>query len=772
MSKNTQIGELINYISVNGSGDIVMTGNLIMPGGAQAATQTYVTTAISNLVASSPATLDTLNELATALGNDANFATTVATSIGTKQAQLNGTGFVKVTGTTVSYDNSTYLTSFDASSAYVPYTGATGYVNLGTNDISAGHFNATGDGGGGVLNLFKATSRTVGGSDAANTISIWADGTAIGFNDWVDGNTRTAKFSVASITNNATRTYTLPNANGTIALTSNLSSYLPLSGGTLTGPLTLPASGYIDNLASLKYAAYSWASYNTSTGAISFQNATAGGLNINAGAVTITGSLTTSNISLSGSNSPYAGSGIIYSPTGNHLFLGPNGQWSSQYFGQKTDGTFYVNGGAAYFSSTVNTTDSFFSTKTSGRSFGNDSYATNFGWISMYGTTQGIQLGFEGTTGGQLITGAAANYGILVGKAGLAISANNGGANHLNITSAGVVTFTGNVFSNDLTAGSSTYRTTIQGASSGASVRFGTLATNDSLGKIGTYSSAFNIDSNNGPISFQFASVEKAYLSSTGTFKAVQYRIAPNGIDNVYFIVDSDQTYTGQLSIQAGGGSAGYGGTLMVYGHSHTSRAGYVSAGISSGSNGKFTVMTAGNGSGSDIFTVNTSGNVVASGSITSQGINYSNNKSYHEDTASFGSNGLWQQSLGGTRYNGYNGYSVVHIKTDIRHDSARMISFNIRGFWYGPQSIDTDIQFYCYSGTGTLYGFGVYEKAETSWDYGGYYSSDDYVVLWVSGLNNYAGFSLNANNTSLIQHSGIINISAWTKANTTSAQY
>ena len=46
------------------------------------ATETYVGTAISNLVDSAPTTLDTLNELAAALGDDANFATTVATNIG------------------------------------------------------------------------------------------------------------------------------------------------------------------------------------------------------------------------------------------------------------------------------------------------------------------------------------------------------------------------------------------------------------------------------------------------------------------------------------------------------------------------------------------------------------------------------------------------------------------------------------------------------------------------------------------------------------------
>lgn len=45
------------------------------------AAKTYIDTAVANLVASSPAALDTLNELAAALGNDANFATTVNNAI-------------------------------------------------------------------------------------------------------------------------------------------------------------------------------------------------------------------------------------------------------------------------------------------------------------------------------------------------------------------------------------------------------------------------------------------------------------------------------------------------------------------------------------------------------------------------------------------------------------------------------------------------------------------------------------------------------------------
>lgn len=50
----------------------------------QIANTAFVSTAISNLVASSPAALDTLNELAAALGNDANFSTTITNTLALK----------------------------------------------------------------------------------------------------------------------------------------------------------------------------------------------------------------------------------------------------------------------------------------------------------------------------------------------------------------------------------------------------------------------------------------------------------------------------------------------------------------------------------------------------------------------------------------------------------------------------------------------------------------------------------------------------------------
>jgi hypothetical protein len=63
---------------------------------ANYALKSYVDTSISNLVASAPATLDTLNELALALGSDANFSTSISTLIGTKEPGITA-------GTTLQY---------------------------------------------------------------------------------------------------------------------------------------------------------------------------------------------------------------------------------------------------------------------------------------------------------------------------------------------------------------------------------------------------------------------------------------------------------------------------------------------------------------------------------------------------------------------------------------------------------------------------------------------------------------------------------------------
>jgi len=58
----------------------------------------------------------------------------IQTQLGNKQAQLNGTGFVKASGTTISYDNSTYLTTSSASSTYLPLAGGTLTGNLTLNN--------------------------------------------------------------------------------------------------------------------------------------------------------------------------------------------------------------------------------------------------------------------------------------------------------------------------------------------------------------------------------------------------------------------------------------------------------------------------------------------------------------------------------------------------------------------------------------------------------------------------------------------------------------
>ncbi len=96
-----------------------------------AASTTYVDTAVSNLVNAAPAALDTLKELATALGNDANFSTTVTNSIATKLSLSGGslTGAVSSSSTLATTGGDFALANTTSSSAASTWHNRTGVKN-------------------------------------------------------------------------------------------------------------------------------------------------------------------------------------------------------------------------------------------------------------------------------------------------------------------------------------------------------------------------------------------------------------------------------------------------------------------------------------------------------------------------------------------------------------------------------------------------------------------------------------------------------------------
>jgi hypothetical protein len=118
------------------------------------ATQTYVNTKVADLVGATPATLDTLQELATAIGNDPNYATTLTTLVGTK---LNTTDFSSTADTWLGTKSTTnvaegtnlYFTTARARSAisaggnlsYNSTTGVVSYTTPTTDSVTEGTTN-------------------------------------------------------------------------------------------------------------------------------------------------------------------------------------------------------------------------------------------------------------------------------------------------------------------------------------------------------------------------------------------------------------------------------------------------------------------------------------------------------------------------------------------------------------------------------------------------------------------------------------------------------
>lgn len=157
------------------------------------ATRTYVDNAVSGLVNGAPGALDTINELAAAIGNDANYATTLTSALATK-APINNpvfTGTVTIPAgasiagyytsdtiqanyETVGTAESKYLGKTDAASTYLTQNNAAStYLSLANaderiQDTAAGMLQVTA--GNGLGRVYD---------DAGNSLTLSVDQTVI-----------------------------------------------------------------------------------------------------------------------------------------------------------------------------------------------------------------------------------------------------------------------------------------------------------------------------------------------------------------------------------------------------------------------------------------------------------------------------------------------------------------------------------------------------------------------------------------------------------------
>ena len=142
----------------------------------------------------------------------------------------------------------------------VPYTGATSDVDLGTFKLNAQSVGIKGTGGAGHLGLKHQSSAATA---SASESSLYANNN--GDLAWKNDNLYTNTFITHGIT--ADRAYTFPNTSGTLALTSDLSAYVPYTGATNhvnLGIYNLTADVLIGN--QIKAATSSGININSSSG--------------------------------------------------------------------------------------------------------------------------------------------------------------------------------------------------------------------------------------------------------------------------------------------------------------------------------------------------------------------------------------------------------------------------------------------------------------------------------------------------------------------------
>ena len=247
------------------------------------ATTAYVTTAVANLIDSAPGALDTLNELAAAIGDDANFSTTITNSIATKLPLAGGTmtGAINlgsnnitnggtITGTFVGNITGNVTGNTSGSSGSCTGNAATatalatartiGGVSFdGTSNISLPGVNAVGNQNTTGSAATLTTARTIGGVSFNGSANINLPGVNAAGNQSTSGNAATATAlatarAINGVNFDGTAAITVTAAAGTLTgntlasgvTASSLTSVGTLTGLTVSGDISMTGTGAID----------------------------------------------------------------------------------------------------------------------------------------------------------------------------------------------------------------------------------------------------------------------------------------------------------------------------------------------------------------------------------------------------------------------------------------------------------------------------------------------------------------------------------------------
>src|SRR5210317_1786579 len=184
-------------ITASGSSIVLPSGSTISGGTGNLATESYVDTAVANVIDSAPGALDTLNELAAALGDDANYASTTTTALSNRlRIDTNAQGLtstqksnaitnlgLSTVATSGSYTDLSNTSSVVTLSGSLTLTNKSGNISQWTNDtgyLTSTNINTSTSGSNALITL----TNSAGGSDsvtlaAGSNITISESGDTI-----------------------------------------------------------------------------------------------------------------------------------------------------------------------------------------------------------------------------------------------------------------------------------------------------------------------------------------------------------------------------------------------------------------------------------------------------------------------------------------------------------------------------------------------------------------------------------------------------------------